>query len=1184
MEPAEVDEAVRRRFEAAWIAHRPISIQECLPAAGSPAWLATLEELVLIELEFGWKSKRIGGPIVEDYLACFPELRKPEILLRLVEQEFAVRQAHGDRPSREPYRKRFPTVILTGDELRGGKPLPLDSAPLGLAEATERNAATGLPMSPPAVSVRSPSAADANLLFAVIAFQMEYLDTGQFAAACRAWGTGKSRLLADLLVERGWITMQAQEELAGVVERKLKRCGGDPHAALGAAADDAVRDAMRSIDEPRVQELLASLIPAAGHVMLETIAHQPPERSRYTLTRLHAEGGLGRVWIARDGDLNRDVALKELKSSPADHPEAWRRFLKEAQVTGQLEHPNIVPVYELGRRGEDNQPFYTMRFVRGQTLREAAADFHRGRRDGKDDPVEWLRLLQVFVSICNAVSYAHSRGAIHRDLKPENVILGDFGEVLVLDWGLAKTSDSKDESLPPIDVSKTAASFRTTVSGRILGTPAYMAPEQAEGRIDLVDDRTDVYGLGAILFEILTGRPPHLRGDTTDIIRQIVRDPTPLPRSVNPAVPRSLEAICVHAMARQRTQRYPAAEELARDVQRYLADEPVSVYRESQVARIGRFVRRHRTKVAVAAAMTLVTLISSGIGLFVWIESRNRAMQETEARMGRLKTSVVADQTLALNELKQGNYSPVDDLLDRAANRMANKPDVDARPEMVELRNQITAQHERLHKISQFYKLVNEAQRLEFFEYDDRAEDTCTAAIDLFGALDDPNWWEHLPADDLAVAQHDRLQEEVFRQLLFLAALRAKRGLIHLDDPQNSAAYRSALVAIDAANRWKLSESARLLAVYCRLRLGLGEIAKLGQSKPIEPTCAADYYFLGILYYWVSQMQDDAASVFLKMSQPLTGVDLFDPLAQSEHLLLHAASVNSQHYWTYFWLGWNRLADKQFSGAELAFDTCIALHPSDALGYAYRGWSLVLESRATDNAGIQAKLRQRGLNDLAHARSIEPTTPEFAWLNGQALASSGQTREALQSFERAAELEPPLETWAGRRVRTEKQSELTQMFDIAKAATDKDPRNLDGWTALATAAWALGKLDDADRAARQALGLRADQPVALAVRGSVAFKRQKFDAALADFHAALDQQNKLWLAAYGLAQATESQGTPAQALGQFDAIAEIAETDWQKVEAQLGRSRIFARLNRTDEAAEALKAAQAVDPRAGKGK
>ncbi|HKD37517.1 MAG TPA: protein kinase [Pirellulales bacterium] len=1101
METPSIDEDARRKFEAAWAARKPIPIEACLPPRDSLAWLPTVEELTLIELELGWKANRKDGPLVEDYLARFPQLLRADILLRLIQEEYDVRHRFGDRPAREQYQERFPDVILTGGELRPNKTLPLASVHVG-----------------PQIETRvSPDTKGAN--------------------------------------------------------------GSAPAAKDGSPA-------------PSDQE----------HV--ELLPNQREIRSRYTLTRLHAEGGLGRVWIARDADLNRDVALKELKASPANHPETSQRFVKEAQVTGQLEHPNIVPVYELGHRPEDNKPFYTMRFVHGQTLRDAVADYHRQRHGGRVDPVEWLRLLQAFVSICNAVSYAHSRGVIHRDLKPDNVLLGGFGEVLVLDWGLAKTGDTRDEHLTPVDISETAT-LHTTLSGRILGTPAYMAPEQAEGLIEQIDERTDVYGLGAILFEILTGRPPHLYGDTADIIGQIIRDPTPLPRSMNSEIPRALDAICAAAMAKERSRRYPAAEELARDMQRYLADEPVSVYREPLVARAGRFVRHHRTKVAFAAAAALVALISGTIGLFLFIQSHQRDFQETEARMGRIATTVAAERDLVLRELRQDNYGPIDEVLPRTIERLTNernRADVDARPDMVKLRNEITALYDRLHRIAQFYKLVNDAQRSAFFEEDEQAEQQCLAAVSLFGGLTNPNWFDELPADDLSPSQHERLQEEMFRQLLFLSAMRANRGLMILGDPKSGEAFRLALDALAAANRWKPSESARLLNVFSRVGLKLSEVGKLPldsvaaviaqlgsgignlagfvRAKPIEPTSAADFYFLGIVHLWVSERGGDVVSLVLNASQPLTGTDFSNSLEKSERLLRRAASMEPKHYWTYFWLGWNRLAAKRFSAAELAFDTCIALKPDNALGFAYRGWSLLQESQTVREAAAQSELRSRGFTDLAHARGIEPANPEFAWLTGRALAETGESREALQAFLRAAELEPVVSMWAGRRIYDTKRAYFKQMRDVAKSTTQSDPRNPDGWTALAATAWALGSLDEADRAAAGALKLRSDQPLALAVRGSVAFERNRFDAALADFRAALSKQPKLWLAAFGLARTLESQSPAEEALDAFDDLAAIAETNWQKAQAQLGRARLLARLNRPDEATAARKAATALDPSA----
>ena len=217
---------------------------------------------------------------------------------------------------------------------------------------------------------------------------------------------------------------------------------------------------------------------------------------RFELRREHARGGLGKVWKAHDPLLRREVALKEIREEQAQNPIARHRFLREAQITGQLEHPNIVPVHELGRDSKDDRLFYTMRFVQGDTLREVIESHHR--KYGRRAPMSCRRLLNKFVNICEAMAYAHARGVVHRDLKPQNVAIGEFGEVVVMDWGLAKIGDKDDESARTVGISSDAKG-QQTVAGHAMGTPAYMAPEQAAGRSKEISSRTDVYGLGAIL-------------------------------------------------------------------------------------------------------------------------------------------------------------------------------------------------------------------------------------------------------------------------------------------------------------------------------------------------------------------------------------------------------------------------------------------------------------------------------------------------------------------------------------------------------------------------------------------------------------------------------------------------------------------------------------------------------------
>ena len=277
-----------------------------------------------------------------------------------------------------------------------------------------------------------------NLLFGVVAFQSGVVDADRLAETCADWVADPTLPLANLFIDRGLMTVEQKTEVEKAVERELEAHAGDPHATLAATIDgrslDVIREATSlkglldvKVDAPPVQ---------GSHVVLGTLsAGEHESRERYTLTHLHAKGGMGRVWLARDTSLGRQIALKELRPDQAENSIVCSRFLYEAKVTAQLEHPGIVPVYELG---EGDSPYYTMRFVKGRTLSEAIRAFHKKRAAGQTNTVEQVGLLTAFVSVCHAVAYAHSRGVIHRDLKGQNVVLGDFGEVMVLDWGLAK--------------------------------------------------------------------------------------------------------------------------------------------------------------------------------------------------------------------------------------------------------------------------------------------------------------------------------------------------------------------------------------------------------------------------------------------------------------------------------------------------------------------------------------------------------------------------------------------------------------------------------------------------------------------------------------------------------------------------------------------------------------------------
>ena len=369
---------------------------------------------------------------------------------------------------------------------------------------------------------------------------------------------------------------------------------------------------------------------------------------RYAGMRFHARGGLGEVFVARDVRLRREVALKRIKPSRAHQAAGRARFLAEAEITGRLEHPGIVPVYGL-EEDVPGGPFYAMRFVRGGNLSEAIRGFHAGEpADPGRRRVALRELLGRFIAACNAVAYAHSRGILHRDLKPANIMLGKYGETLVVDWGLARPFARDDADRSKGEETLRPAGYQSTGLETAVGTPSYMSPEQAGGIPEPVGPAADIYSLGATLFTLLTGRPPMDGRSSAEVMERARKGWFPRPRQVNPRVPPALEAVCLKAMALLPRDRYARAEDLAADLENWLADEPVSAWREPWWTRLRRTLFRHQTAAAASAASAISVIValsgSLAFPVHIWaVELRADVVLAAFAVMaGALVVSVAA--------------------------------------------------------------------------------------------------------------------------------------------------------------------------------------------------------------------------------------------------------------------------------------------------------------------------------------------------------------------------------------------------------------------------------------------------------------------------------------------------------------------------------------------------------------
>ncbi len=617
--------------------------------------------------------------------------------------------------------------------------------------------------------------ADRNLIFGILALQMDFLTRDALIAGLNAWVLKKSHPLGRVLVEQGSLAEDEHALLSALVSKHLEKHRGDLKESLSAVSRTrgAPDGLAASVVDPELRASLSRFSPAKSDPEQTCTFAAPPSAedgdptARFWILRSHAEGGLGRVYLATDRELNRQVAVKQIKEERADFQTDRDRFVFEAQVTGGLEHPGIVPVYAMGRY-PDGRPYYAMRFIQGEPLKNA---IHRHHVDAESGPMGLRRLIDRLIAVCNAVAYAHSRGVIHRDIKPSNIMLGRYGETLLVDWGLAKAIGRPESDTALYDEEELRPSWSGasgTLPGYPMGTPQYMSPEQAMGRLGTVGIASDIFGLGATLHCILTGRPP-LDPGLPVAKPEAAHEPSPradaeLDRS---DVPRPLAAVARKAMAKRPEDRYRSALEMADDLERWLADEPVSADREPISARAGRWIRRHRTPVAAAGAL----LVASVIGLAI-----NNTMVRTERDAARL-----AERTAELARAREAQAradAEVNLLLARrAADRMLNRiaeeklPNI---PELAVLRKDLA--HEGLEFAHAFLR---------------QSPDDPTVRRETALTLRQVANIEHITGDLAAALGHFDEAEDLYRGLI----------LDYPDDPKHADLLAQFLVDISGALR-----------------------------------------------------------------------------------------------------------------------------------------------------------------------------------------------------------------------------------------------------------------------------------------------------------------------------------------------------------------------------------------------
>lgn len=436
-------------------------------------------------------------------------------------------------------------------------------------------------------------------------------------------------------------------------------------------ADDATVGGSSSIELGKVKQVLS--------IKMEKHA------SHYTDINPLGRGSFGEVHGARDTLLGREVAIKSLKAHFRDEEEILDRFLKEARGTAQLEHPNIMPVHEIGVSDEFGI-YFTMKKIEGEDLKQILEKLDANPAFYQTTyPLNGL--LEIFLSVCNGMAFAHSRGVIHRDLKPANIMIGEFGEVLVLDWGLVKHLGTEESSGGAVQLHMDEFDVGSqTLDGAVSGTPNYMAPEQAEGRIKDINFQSDIYSLGAIFYHILTYVPPFEKTQLRKLLENVKKGNFEPPRKRRPAlkIPRELEAICLKAMSMQPINRYRSVEHFAQDIRNYIGHFEVRAYKAPRWVRFWNMCKRNPVKSSVVAAVLVALLLAFGTQRAMLYGSYASSIRKADGLL-------VFGTTLV--EQARGVFDDLAEISANTATKVKSPTELDLEYELESLRSEIETQY-----------------------------------------------------------------------------------------------------------------------------------------------------------------------------------------------------------------------------------------------------------------------------------------------------------------------------------------------------------------------------------------------------------------------------------------------------------------------------------------------------------
>ncbi|MCA9136052.1 MAG: hypothetical protein KDB00_04815, partial [Planctomycetales bacterium] len=772
-------------------------------------------------------------------------------------------------------------------------------------------------------------------------------------------------------------------------------------------------------------------------------------------------------------------------------------------------------------------------------------------------------------------------------------------ETLVVDWGLEKLLDEPAEASMTADLARAlgegSGSTPTQVGGTV-GTPQYMSPEQAKGKLDSIGTRTDVYLLGATLYQILTGRPPHQADSISQLLDRIGQGQLDRPRDVVADVAPPLESICLKAMATSPQDRYADPIEIADDVNRWMADQSVSAHRDSNHVRLNRWMRRHRAATSAIAASTLLLAIGGVLGSILWNFAKVREFQADQERRSKeleleikdrqrvaeLALATTAAEELAETEIHRNRFSSAYDVLRNAL------PGIESEATLAEQSERIRQKTERLGALVRFYQLADVVDQQNTLSRDTKALMACTSALKSLGIWDRADWWAGLPDQDLSPQQVDTLRWDVYQQLMLMDAMLVKTIGVRLTGEgrvggsallraagrllttnAGKAEAEAALVVSDRIDRFRLAESTRLYRSIAKMRLGMG--TRL-QGNDLGPTRnAADAHSLAVLSM--------IAAIDPSFEMVFRGYHGDDSLLTARELFGRAATLQPNHYGAQLALGQveymiaKRKVDLRWEDLDpslRAFGQCITLLPDRCFAYADRSsiYRVQAELLSQDDRYSDDDRKQRvserlkwSLDDAQRALQFYDEHPWVGWQTGQTYADLGQIDRATRRWIKTAIDTYPLgeiadTTFVGVddiRGRAEIGGWLEEL--LRRPASEQAFDRGSALVALAGVRLNQTRHDEATGAIASALEEQPNDLNARAMRGIILLGRRSYATAKLDFQAVYDSDRHHPMAAFGLANCLESGGQFAEAAKLFHDAESLALSGENKAAAALGRCR-----------------------------